>query len=245
MANLGDYVAAGYFLSRHAGAHGCTGPELRRVTMAHDHSQRRFFPESWALSWCGETREQRIEEAAVFGIAEGDLDAVMAWADRSFGSVFGAWDAFFTQEDARAAAHSFLRNAADLELWGVGLHRPLVSAFCEASAPPPQQPGSAPVGASGIHIATCMRPAPIAGDGTVLGHEILIADIGCSFNSPESLHIDEQKRLGEAGVVPNEHDLIDSFDDALACCRVIEPAPAEAPNRSSAWLPWLIVRYAL
>ena len=67
MANLGDYAAAGYFLSRHAGAHGCTGPELRRVTMAHDHSQRRFFPESWALSWCGETREQRIEEAAVFG----------------------------------------------------------------------------------------------------------------------------------------------------------------------------------
>jgi hypothetical protein len=245
MASLRDYVAAGYFLSRHTGAHDCTGLQLRRVTMAHDHSQRRFFPESWALSWCGETREQRIEEAAVFGIAEGDLDEVMSWADRSFGSVFGAWDVFFMQEDARAAARSFLPNASDLELWGIGLHRSLVSAFCEASAPPPQRPGYAPVGASGIHIATCMRPVPIADDGTALGHEILIADIGRSFNSPESLHLDERKRLGAAGVVPNEHGLIDSFDDALACCRVFEPAPAEAQNPSPAWLPWLIVRYTL
>lgn len=245
MANLGDYVAAGYFLCRHTGADDRTGLELRPVTMAHDHSQRRFFPGSWALSWCREPRERRIEEAAVFGIAEGDLDEVMAWADRGFGSVFGAWDAFFTLDDARAAARSFLLNAADLELWGVGLHQSLVSAFCEASAPPSQQPGYAPAGASGIHMATCLRPAPIADGGNVLGHEILIAEIGCSFNSPESLHIDERKRLGEVGVVPNEHGLLDSFDDALACCRLIEPAPAEARSSSTTWLPWLIVRYAL
>jgi hypothetical protein len=103
MMELRDYVAAGYFLSRHTGLRDCTGIQLRRITMAHDHSQRRFFPESWTLSWCGETREQRIEDAAVFGIAEGDLDEVIAWADESFGSLFGAWDVFFTLEDARAA----------------------------------------------------------------------------------------------------------------------------------------------
>lgn len=244
MVDLRNYVAAGYFLSRHAGAHDCTGLELRRITMAHDHSQRRFFPGTWALPWCGGTREQRIEEAAVFGIAEEDLDEVMAWADRSFGVVFGAWDVFFMLDDARVAAHTLLPHATGLELWGVGLHRSLVSAFCEASAPPPQQPGFAPMGASGIHIATCVRPAPLAEDGLVLGHEILVNDVGCSFNSPASLHLDERRRLREAGVVPNEHGLIDSFDDALACCRVIEPAPGEARSPSTPWLPWLIVRYA-
>ena len=99
------------------------------------------------------------------------------------------------------------------------------------------------MGASGIHVATCVRPAPIAEDGTLLGHEVLIADTGCSFNSPESLHVDERKCLDEVGVVLNEHELIESFDDALVCCRMIEPPSAEA--RGPAWLPWLIVRYRL
>jgi hypothetical protein len=244
-AKVQDYVASGYFLSRHTGARDCTGIELRRTTLAHDHSQRRFFPETWVLSWCREEREERIRKAAVFGIAAEEIDQVMAWGDDNFGAAFGAWDAFFRLEDARAAARSFLRNATGLELWGVGLHRSLVSDFCEASGPPPQQPGYAPVGASAIHVATCVRPAPLAEGGTVLGHEILIPDVGCSFNSPESLHIDEQGRLQEAGVVLNSHGLIDSFDEALACCRVIERAPLEARSDRSGWLPWLIVRYSL
>jgi hypothetical protein len=244
-AHLQDYVASGYFLSRHVGVRDCTGIELRRVSLAHDHSQHRFFPESWTLSWCSETPEQRIQEAAVFGIAEGDLDEVMAWADRSFGSVFGAWDAFFTLDDARAAARSFVRNAVGLELWGVGLHRTLVSAFCKRSAPPPQKPGYAPVGASAIHVAACVRSAPLSDGGTVLGHEILIASVGCSFNSPESLHIDERELFRDAGLVPNTHGLIDSFDEALACCQFLEADASEDRDERAGFLPWLLVRYSL
>jgi len=243
-AHVQDYVASGYFLSRDAGIHDCTGIELRRVTLAHDHSSRRFFPGSWALSWCRDPRERRLEEAAIFGIPEEGLDQVMTWADQSFGSSFGAWDAFFTLDGARAAARSFLRNAADLELWGVGLHRSLVSAFCDASAPAAPQPGYAPAGACAIHVATCARPASLGQGGTVLGHEILIADQGCSFNSPESLHLDEPAYLREAGVVLNGHGLVDSFDEALACCPLIGPHPSrERPG--TGWLPWLIVRYPL
>ena len=225
--------------------HDCTGIELRRVTLAHDHTQRRFFPQTWALSWCSETREERLAEAAIFGIAEGDLERVIAWADGAFDFAFGAWDAFFALDAARDAARSFLRNAADLELWGVGLHRSLVSAFCEASAPPAQQPGYAPVGATAIHIATCVRPAPLADGGTVLGHEVLIPDAGCSFNSPESLHIDERASFQKAGVVQNQHGLIDSFDEALACCKLIEHDSAQERALGAGWLPWLIVAYQL
>lgn len=49
--NVTDYVAAGYFLSRYGAAQDCTGLQLRRMSMGHDHSQRRFFPETWTLSW--------------------------------------------------------------------------------------------------------------------------------------------------------------------------------------------------
>ena len=241
--HLPDYVASGYFLSRHVGFRDCTGYELRPTTLAHDHSRRRFFPDSWTLSWCGETHEQRVEEAGHFGIENGDLDQVMAWADQSFGSVFGAWNAFFTLNDARAAARSFLRSAADVEIWGVGLHRSLAGAFCEASAPPPPQPGHAPVGASAIHVATCVRPAPLADGAEVLGHEILIADSG-TFNSLESLHFDERQTLRGAGVTPNIHGLIDSFGEALACCRLVEPAVTREVAGAS-WFPWLFARYPL
>ena len=118
---LEDYLAAGFFLSRHAGVRDCTGVELRRTTLAHDHSQRRFFPESWTLSGCSESREERLERAAVFGIAESDLDRVIAWADQSFDSAFGAWDVFFTTEAARAAARSFLQNSFSIRLSAIGL----------------------------------------------------------------------------------------------------------------------------
>lgn len=238
-----DYVASGYFLSRDAGTPDCTGIQLRRISMRHDHSQRRFFPETWALSWCRNSREQRVREAAVFGLSEADLDRVIVWADSAFGSVFGVWDLFYSLEDARSAARSFLRNAAGLELWGVGLHRSLVPVFCEETAPGPPQPWGVP-GASPLHRTTCQRPTSLAEGGTVLGHEILVADIGCSFNSPESLHVDERELLQEAGVVTNEHGLIDSLDDALECCRLLEPE-SEKEGQKAGWRPWLLVRYPL
>lgn len=243
--DLRDYVAAGYFLSRWTGEHDCTGVELRRVTLAQDHSQRRFFPESWTLSWCNEDRQTRISAAAAFGIPESHLAQVIAWADAAFGSAFGAWNVLFTLEEARSAARSFLANAADLDLWGVGLHRSLVSVFCKSSAPPPQVPGYAPVGASGLHIATCVRPAPLAEGGTVLGHEVLIPEFGASFNSPESRHLDEVAAYREAGIVPNSAGLIDTFADALALCRRLDTHAGDTQHNITGWLPWLVVRYTL
>lgn len=244
-ANPRNYVAAGYFLSRDAGARDPTGTELRRITLAHDHSHRRFFPESWALSWCRASAEQRRARAADVGISEREVAEVMAWADRGFGSVFGAWDVFFKLDGARAAARAFLRNAPDLELWGVGLHQSLVRGYCQASAPPPPPPGHAPEGPSGLHVAACLRPAPLADGGTVLGHELLIAERGASFNSPESLHLDERAVLRAATVARNAHGLVDSLNDALACCRLLNALAPETHRGVAGWLPWLVVGYPL
>jgi hypothetical protein len=243
-ANLQDYVAGGYFVSRWTGAQDRTGTTLRRISMGHDHSQRRFFPETWTLSWCKEPTELRIREAAVFGITEAELGQVMTWAHGAFDSAFGAWDLFFKLDDARAAARSFLRNAPDLELWGVGLHPSLVGTFCKKSTPPPPEPGRV-YGPTALHRAACKSPSPLADGGTPLGHEVLVASVGCTFNSPQSRHIDEKELLRDAGVVPNANGLIDSLEDALACCRLLEPAAAEARDESDLWLPWLIVEYTL
>ena len=91
---------------------------------------------------------------------------------------------------------------------------------------------------------TCLRLALLAEGGTVLGHEVLIAATGSSFNSPESMHVDEGELLREAGVVANEHGLIGSFSDALECCRLLGPEYGkEAEN--TRWRPWLLVRYPL
>jgi hypothetical protein len=243
--SLNDYVASGYFLSRWVGPHDCTGIELRRISLAADHSPRKFFPDSWALSWCHGSREERLEEAAIFGLQEPDLTRVTAWADKSFGTAFDAWSVFFQLEDAREAARSMLASAADLVLWGVGLHQSLVSAYCEATKPPPLKPGYAPVGAGGVHIATCVRSAPLAEGGEILGHELLIDDLGCAFNSPESRHLDEQELFLAVGVMPNAHRLIDSFDEALACCRHLDSHAAETPDKITGWRPWLLVGYPL
>jgi len=110
--------------------------------------------------------------------------------------------------------------------------------------PPPQVPGYAPTGASGVHLSTELVQ-PLAPGGTPLGHEPLIAEVGCSFNSPASLHLDEAIVWSRLGVQPNAHGLIDSYDEALAGCRDFGSEEVAGPDPLSDWFPGLIVRYPL
>lgn len=243
--DLSEYVSAGYYLSRYAGFHDCTGIELRRVTMACEHSQRKFFPGTWALSWCNDDDETRIAEAAHFGIGQEQLPGVIAWADDAFDRAFGAWNVFFRLEDAREAANRFLQQASDVELWGLGLHRSFLTEFTRTSAPPPSSPGYAPTGACGMHIAACRISNPLEAGGMRLGHEVLIGQDGQGFNSPESRHLDECAMVEAVGIKTNEHGLIDRFEDAMACCKHLDSHAAETQHQITGWRPWLIVRYPI
>lgn len=238
---LDRYLAAGYFLSRLVEP---VRPGHRAITLGHDHSPRRFFPETWALSWCKEPPESRVHDAQLFGIAEADLGRVHAWADAAFGKQFGAWDVILRIEDARAMARRFLAGAQGLELWGLGVHRSVLEALRGGTEPPPQVPGYAPTGASGVHLATELG-RPLAPGGTPLGHEPLIAEVGCSYNSPASLHLDEAAVWGRLGVQANEDGLIDSYEDALAGCREFASEEVAGPDPLSNWFPGLIVRYRI
>lgn len=238
---LGQYRAAGYFLSRLVDP---LQPGQRTITLGHDHSPRRFFPESWALSWCNELPEHRLRSAQHFGIAEADLGRVHAWADAAFGKEFGTWDVIFRIDDARAMARSFLGGAQGLELWGLGVRHSILEDLRKGTTPPPPRPGFAPVGRSGVHLATELG-FPLAPGGTALGHEPLIADAGCSFNSPASLHLDEASVWNRLGMRTNEHGLIDSYDEALAGCRVFASEEVAGPDPLSGWFPGLLVRYPI
>jgi hypothetical protein len=240
-ALLDQYLSAGYFLSRLVEP---VPPGHRAITLGHDHSPRRFFPETWTLSWCRESAERRIRDAQHFGVAEADLGRVHTWADAAFSKVFGAWDIIFRIEDARTIARMFLSRAQGLELWGLGVRRSVLEDLRKGTEPPPQVPEYAPIGASGVHkIAELGQP--LAPGGSPLGHEPLIAEVGCSFDSPASLHLDEAAMWSRLGVQPNEHGLIDSYDEALAGCREFASEEVAGPDPLSDWFPGLIVRYPL
>ena len=241
--DLNDYVAAGYFLSKHVGPQDCTGIELRRVTMSGEHSSRKFFPESWALSWCSATEREIDAALAAFGIPEDDLERVMDWADDNFDKTFGAFNVFFGLVEARFAANSVINHATGLDLWGLGLHRSYLKDYCEASGPPPTEPGFAPTGATGIHLMTCRRTQALAHGGEILGFEVLLDRYG--LVSPESRHHDEQELFRALDITPNAHGLIDSFDQALRLCTYLDSHIAKEPNQILGWMPWLIVRYPL
>jgi hypothetical protein len=99
------------------------------------------------------------------------------------------------------------------------------------------------MGASGAHEAACRRTAPLAPGCEVLGFEVLIEQMGIEFNGPESLSLDEEGTLQATGVAPNTFGLIDSFDEALACCKHLDAQVTDA--QPPGWLPWLLVRYPL
>jgi hypothetical protein len=238
---LAEYLSAGYFLSRLVDP---VRPGHRAITLGHDHTPRRFFPESWALSWCKEPPERRIRNAQHFGIAEADLGGVHAWADAAFGKEFGAWDVIFRIEDARSMAGSFLAGVQGLELWGLGVRRSVLEELREGTEPPAHVPGYAPTGASGVHL-TAELGQPLAPGGTPLGHEPLIAEVGCSYNSPASLHLDEAAVWRRLGVQLNEHGLVDSYDGALAGCREFASEAVAGPDPLSGWFPGLLVRYPI
>ena len=243
VVDLSQFVAGGYFLSRYVGPDWTNTP-MRRVTVASDHSPRRFFPDSWTLSWCDMAEAARQEQAAEFGIAPADLGAVMQWADRAFNVEFGAWHALFTLPVARRVARTWLGGVADVELWGIGLHQSHVAAYCRASAPPPPKPGYAPMGASATHEMVCLHPAPLAADGEALGFELLVAECG-GWNSPQSRHLDEDEALHAVGITANAHGLIDSFADALRLGQALAVPDDGGPAALTGWLPWLLVRYPL
>jgi hypothetical protein len=230
---LSDYAAAGFYLSRPTGTEECAGINLARRSLASDPSERAFFPDDWTLSWVRRDAAERAARAAVFGFGADQVDSIKEWAKRSFGVSFGLWRVIFSLDDARTIGQSALGACDGVELWGVGLHRSLVDAYCRDAAR---------LSASGVCTAVRAR-GKLPEGGTILGHEVLFEELGASFSNPESRNLDEVAMFRKTGVAPNDDGLIDSFKDAKKCCRYLDEQAATSNVKG--WQPWLLVRYPL
>lgn len=237
---LSDYRLGGYFLSRLTGAVDCTGTTLRKVSLASDHSGRRFVPDDWTYSWVSAHWSDRLRAASPFGMTEEDVRALVSEVTDGVGLNVEPYSVCCDLDSARRIHDRFLRRAADIELWGVGLHTSLVPDFTAFYRPLPALPGFAPI-APAIGFTMVQKGAALAPGGELLGHELLISD-GSGFNSVESRHGDEVELLRAAGAHVNEHGLISDFATAVRLMDFVPPIQHIAPG---GWFPWLIVRYPL
>jgi hypothetical protein len=194
-------------------------------------------PDDWALDWVNTEPERREQHAARLGIRPGELPAVMRWATDHFGGRL-RWPNVFTDlEIARAFRDRFL--TADTHLLGIGLPADLVDGFMAMAAPPPQQPGYAPVGATGVYEVLAAGK-PLEGDGAIRGFEVLGYDEAgkfCSYRC-NALGADFDRQLGARF---NACGLLDEETMARRCADYA--SRPEVVTCSRFWHAWLIREY--
>ncbi len=224
-------VAGAYFLVK-------PGPMLPTGFLTASACLADTAPDSWAIEWVKTKPGEREENAARLGIRAADLEAVVRWAtDHLAGGGFAWPNVFSDLGSARAFRTRFLPS--DIHLLGIALPVEFVDAFLLLAAPPPQRPGFAPVGTTGVYEVLSAR-APLAAGGMRRGYEVLGYDTAGQFDSFRCNDLQQDfERL--YGARFNEWGLFD--DEAVAReCAAYASRP-EVGACSSTWHPWLVEEY--
>ena len=235
-----EYFSGGYYLARRSTRGNYMSPELipERVLSASP-CICEHFPDDWAIEWVVTTREERLRKAAAFGIAAEHLGRVMDWATRAFSREFGSWSVLYTLEAARATRAAMLPADAGMVIFGLELHAADVVDFLEATKPPAQQEGFAPVGETGVYECVSRRTRPADGGETV-GFELLVAQYGglaCSWLC-NGLEKECATRLG---IRPNQQGFLDTYAEARRCAEFV--SGDEVGAEPGLWLPWRVTIY--
>jgi hypothetical protein len=227
--DMAAYLAGPFFLMKPTG-------ELPAGVLTVSHCLATVAPDTWAIDWVSVTDTDRAEAAARCEIADERVSAAIEWATERFGVAIGWSHALLDLDAAREFRRLFLPPT--FQLLQIGLPEGALSSFLALSAPPPQQPGYAPVGASGAYEAVVKKTVLSAGERR--GHEVLGYDrYGGGFHSSRC-HSFEQD-LAALGASLNRWGLI---DDAEAARRCAEYAGGKG-TCADGWHPWLIVEHAL
>lgn len=237
----GGYISGGYYLTRRVPRRENMRPELMpEQVLSASGCVCDFFPNTWAIAWTTDSVEERSAQAAQFGLDEAQLPGVIEWATAGFGEEFGWPNAFYSLDAARAAQARFLQGSRDVVLFGLGLQAAHAERFVEYTRPEPPKPGCAPVGVTGI--VQCVSAGRRIEPGGARGGFELIATylfgaLSCSWlcNGLEAVFAER------AGVRPNAHGFIETFDQAERCRELIERE--EVPAEPGLWLPWLVTIY--
>jgi hypothetical protein len=234
---LSDFISAGFLVTREVDRPSYVSAELlpARIVSASG-CIASFVPDTWCIEWTNDTQESRIEDAGAFGLESQDLKEIIEWVTPRFDKSIRWPNVIIDLETAEELVCRFLRNLAHVKVLELCLHQSMVQEFCQEAEPPPQQPGFAPNGRQGVHEVILKEKLPTQ-NGYFLGFEPLVFDysLSCSWLC-NSLDTQVEQALG---IKPNQHGLIDSFDEAVKSVEYI--SRDEVGAEPGLWLPWLVI----
>jgi hypothetical protein len=198
-----------------------------------------IVPDSWAIEWVREEEAARLERAATFGINARQLPEAIRWVTDHFGEGGFAWPNVFLNATVAKEFHQRFVTGT-IRLLQMSLPEDLIESFLDLTAPR-QQPGYAPIGASGVHQVLAKR-SPLTESGERRGFEVLGFDGAAGFDSfrCNGLEADFERLFG---IQFNQWGLIDDFADAARCAQF-----ANSPDVSTCaigWHPWLITEHVI
>jgi hypothetical protein len=197
-------------------------------------------PDTWTIEWAKVDETDRLARAAQFGIDAHHLPDAIRWATDHFDGGGFAWPNLFLNA---SAARDFRRRfvTATVRLLQMSLPEHLLESFLALTAPASQEPGYAPVGASGAHEALARR-SPLTDLAGRRGFEVLGFDGAAGFDSfrCNALESDFERLMG---VQFNRWGLIDDVGLASRCAH--HANRPEVSTCAVVWHPWLVTEHAL
>jgi hypothetical protein len=240
---MGDremFVSAGFYIVRTIPRPDYTDPRLipdRVVTVSSCIGE--FAPDTWCIEWSNDSEAERVATAKHFGLGEQQMYCLISEMTEAFDIEFGWPNVIWNIEFARSIAKSFLADTPDVRIIELGLQNEYIEAFCRGREPE-QHAGFAPVGRQGIHQAI-LRMQPIERTDLSLGFEPLLSDdeLSCSWlcNGLETAVAEDLQ------ILPNDHGLIGTFEEAKAAVAYI--GRDEVGAEPGLWLPWLIIDHSV
>lgn len=196
------------------------------------------FPGSYAISWCGDSAEVRVSEFDRIGLRTEQREEATRWATAEFERSYGWPGVFYTLEAALEARTRFFPNG-DLIVVALGLPAEYLEKFIAESTPSKEDEGFATQGKSGCLQVVEMDKA-LPPEVTSLGIEpvnMTFGQIDCSWLCN---HL-EQHIAESTGMRPGPTGLLESLEDAVRCCEVIERPDVGA--EPGPWFPIVLARY--
>lgn len=175
--DLNDYIAGGYFACIEL-----EGPGKIDKTKWPPSCNTQFFPDYWAVEWANVSPEKQKEEAAIFGVSSPLLPTLIKEVTQHLGSNIGWPNMCFNLETVRLLVSRFCDQSYPVSIFGLGLHRSILSEFSSFAQPSKQQEGFAPVGETGV-LQAINRENSLNSSGQALGIDILRfeKDLGFSW----------------------------------------------------------------
>ena len=196
------------------------------------------FPGTYAIEWTSDPVDERVRGFEAVGLSPDIRVEATKWATENFEKSFGWPGVFYSLPEAERAKALFFSREPDIWLLGMGLPPQFAEEFIIYAAPPPREPGYAPVGETGW-LEVVMRQQPLP-EGQFLGFELLAVQYGLVTDSwlCNGLEVYFSETFS---IQPNKWGLIEDLENAARCCKAINEK--EVAAEPGLWLPWGLVKY--